>query len=56
MIIHTQTFSNPGGYALGMWMFSCLGLFAFIFGWLLRRRELGPHGHGLETITVKSSK
>jgi len=46
--------TNPDGYALGMWLFSSLGLFAFMFGWLLRRRELGPHGHGLETITVKS--
>jgi MFS family permease len=39
---------NPGGYALGMWIFSSLGLFGFLFAFLLRRREAGPHGHGLE--------
>lgn len=39
---------NPDGYALGMWMFSILGLFGFTFALLLRRRETGPHGHGLE--------
>jgi len=44
--------ANPSGYTLGMWIFSSLGFFAFAFGWLLRRRELGPHGHGLETITA----
>jgi MFS family permease len=41
---------NPGGYNLGMWIFSCLGFFGFFFAWLLRRRESGPHAHGLETI------
>jgi MFS family permease len=41
---------NPGGYALGMWMFSTLGLFGLLFAWLLRRRETGPHGHGLERV------
>jgi MFS family permease len=46
---------NPGGYALGMWIFSILGLLGFFFAWLLRRTETGPDAHGLETITVKSS-
>jgi hypothetical protein len=23
-----------------------------VFAFLLRQRELGPHGHGLETITT----
>ncbi len=46
--------SNPRGYALGMWIFSCLGFFAVFFSWLLRRNEMGPHSHGLETITAKS--
>jgi len=23
-----------------------------LFAYLLRQRELGPHGHGLETITT----
>lgn len=40
--------ANPGGYVLGMWIFSCLGFFGLLFALLLRRRESGPHGHGLE--------
>ena len=43
---------NPSGYNLGMWIFSILGFLGFTFAFLLRRRELGPHGHGLETITT----
>lgn len=46
--------TNPGGYALGMWTFSILGFLGVLFAYLLRRRETGPHGHGLETITTKS--
>jgi MFS family permease len=46
---------NPGGYALGMWIFSILGFLGFFFAWLLRRTETGPDAHGLETITMKSS-
>jgi len=42
--------ANPAGYNLGMWIFSCLGLFGLLFAWLLRRNEAGPHAHGLETI------
>jgi MFS family permease len=42
--------ANPTGYNLGMWIFSCLGLFGLLFAWLLRRNEAGPHAHGLETI------
>ncbi len=41
---------NPGGYHLGMWIFSCLGFFGLLFAFLLRRSEMGPHAHGLETI------
>jgi len=47
--------ANPGGYALGMWIFSISGFLGFAFSYLLRRAESGPHAHGLETITVKSS-
>jgi len=47
---------NPSGHNLGMWIFSSLGFFALFFSFLLRRREKGPHGHGLETITPKSGK
>ena len=46
--------SNPGGYALGMWIFSILGFVGLAFAILLRIRETGPHGHGLETITIKT--
>ncbi len=46
--------SNPGGYDLGMWIFSTLGFLGLLFAFLLRQRELGPHGHGLETITTAS--
>lgn len=46
--------TNPHGYALGMWTFSILGFLGVAFAYLLRRRELGPHGHGLETITTKT--
>jgi len=44
---------NPGGYRTGMWIFSVLGFLGVLFAFLLRQRELGPHGHGLETITAK---
>jgi MFS family permease len=47
--------TNPGGYALGMWIFSVSGFLGFFFAWLLRRAETGPRAHGLETITAKSS-
>jgi len=44
---------NPDGYRLGMWIFSSLGFLGVLFAFLLRQRELGSHGHGLETITAK---
>jgi MFS family permease len=47
--------SNPAGYDLGMWIFSILGILGVLFAFLLRRRELGAHGHGLETITTARS-
>jgi MFS family permease len=46
---------NPAGYNLGMWIFSILGFSGLTFAFLLRQRELGPHGHGLETITTAKS-
>src|SRR5271157_3049822 len=45
--------SNPAGYRTGMWIFSILGILGVLFAFLLRQREIGPHGHGLETITAK---
>jgi MFS family permease len=44
--------SNPGGYSLGMWIFSVLGFIGMALSILLRVRETGPNGHGLETITT----
>ena len=48
--------ANPGGYALGMWIFSILGFLALFFAIMLRREETGPNAHGLETITASGSK
>jgi len=47
--------ANPAGYRLGMWIFSVLGFLGVLFAFLLHRRETGPHGHGLETITTASA-
>ena len=44
-----------GAYTLGMWIFSTLGFLGLLFSWLLRREELGPHGHGLENKIVNSN-
>ena len=44
---------NPAGYRMGMWIFSILGFLGVWFAFLLRQRELGPRGHGLETITAE---
>jgi len=40
--------ANPGGYNLGMWIFSILGFLGLFFAFLLRKAEKGPGGHGLE--------
>lgn len=40
--------TNPGGYNLGMWIFSILGFLGLLFAYLLRQWETGPGGHGLE--------
>jgi MFS family permease len=47
--------ANPAGYRAGMWIFSVLGFLGVFFAFLLRRRETGPQGHGLETITTASA-
>lgn len=44
--------SNPHGYMGMMRILMTLGLGGIIFAILLRIRETGPHGHGLETITA----
>jgi MFS family permease len=43
--------ANPGGYRLGMWLFSGSVLAGLGFAILLWRRERGPDGHGLETAS-----
>lgn len=43
---------NLAGYRPGMLIFSVLGFVGMTFAILLRIRETGPHGHGLETITA----
>ena len=45
---------HPGGYALGMWIFSGLGFLGLLFALLLFRVESGPRSHGLDTITAAS--
>jgi len=40
--------ANPGGYHLGMWIFSSLGFFGFVFALFLRINERGNNGFGLE--------
>lgn len=44
--------ANPGGYALGMWIFSVLGFLGLFFSFMLRKSETGAGAHGLETITT----
>jgi MFS family permease len=46
--------SNPGGYTLGMQLFTLLGFCALLFAQLLSRQEHGPNAHGLETIKASS--
>jgi MFS family permease len=47
--------ANVGGYDLGMWLFSILGFVGLTLAILLRIRETGPLGHGLETITTATA-
>ena len=42
--------ANPAGYRPMLWMFAALSLAGLVFSALLRGRETGPHGHGLETV------
>ena len=41
---------NPAGYTPMLWMFMILSLFGFVFAYALHAREVGPQGHGLESI------
>ena len=44
---------NPAGYLPMLWMFALLSLFGLVFSVLLRLRESGPDGHGLEVIRAR---
>ena len=46
--------ANPAGYLPMLKILTTLGLVGFLLAFLLRQRETGPHGHGLETITAGS--
>ena len=41
---------NPSGYGPMLWLFFALSLFGFLFAAALRAHEIGPRGHGLESI------
>jgi hypothetical protein len=45
--------SNPGGYNLGMWIFSSLGFFGLLFAFLLRKSQAGI---GLELGSIHKQK
>ena len=47
--------TNPAGYLAMMKILTLLGFIGFALAFLLRQRETGPNGHGLETITASSS-
>lgn len=52
---HSQAGSaNPAGYRLMLQMLTGMAVLAVVFAVLLRIRETGPRGHGLETITARS--
>lgn len=38
----------PAGFQTMLWYFGILALVAMVFAILLRNREVGPQGHGLE--------
>jgi MFS family permease len=44
---------NPAGYFPMLWLFFGLSFFGFVFAALLRARESGPQGHGLESIRAR---
>ena len=44
---------NPQGYTPMLWMFCALSVVGLAFAIVLRRREMGPHGHDLETASPR---
>jgi MFS family permease len=47
--------AHPEGYNLMLLILTTLGFVAMLFAFLLRQRETGPKGHGLETITTATA-
>ncbi len=48
--------ANPAGYATMLWFFGLLSLTALSTAVLLWRREVGPHGHGLELARLRRTQ
>lgn len=48
--------ANPSGYATMLWFFGALSLVALTSAVLLWRREIGPHGHGLELARLRGTE
>jgi MFS family permease len=48
--------ANPRGYMPMLWMFGLLSLAGFAFAALLRRREVGAHGHDLEKALPRAKE
>jgi hypothetical protein len=44
--------AHPTGYQPMLQILTAMGIIGAMLAFLLRQRELGPHGHGLETITA----
>ena len=44
--------THPTGYQPMLQILTVMGILGAVLAFLLRQRELGPHGHGLETITA----
>ncbi len=44
--------AHPAGYLPMLQILTLMGIFGTVLAFLLREREIGPHGHGLETITA----
>ena len=47
---------NPAGYTPMLWMFMILSLLGFVFAYALHAREVGPQGHGLESIKASGDR
>ncbi len=48
--------SNPGGYTMGMWIFSILGFLGLFFAYMLRRTENKKSGQTLEMGSIHKKR